>query len=100
MDSASDFVCCALQESKEAKENIKGKHKLEVFCVSHGVDVKNYRADNHAHNSNLFLQSCAAAGQGLSFSGVNSHYQNGVAERKIGCITNLARIMMLCTMIS
>ena len=75
------------------------KHEFEGFCVPRGVDIKNHQADNRACNSNLFRQSCAAAGQGLCFSGVNSHYQNSVAERKIGCIANLARTMMLHAMI-
>ena len=100
VDSASDFVYCALQESKEAKETVDGKHKFESFCRTHDVSVKGYRADNHIYNSNLFRQSCSASGQGLSFSGVNAHHQNGVAERKIGHITNLARTMLFHAMLS
>ena len=100
VDSASDYVHCALQESKEAKETVAGKHEFEGFCKTHGVDVKNYRADNHIYNSTLFRQSCAAAGQGLTFSGVNAHHQNGVAKRKIRCASNLARTMLFHAMIS
>ena len=89
-----------MQETKEAKETVDGKQKFEGFCKTHGVDVKNYRADNHIYNSNLFRQSCAATGQGLTFSGVNAYHQNGVAERKIRYITNLARTMLFHAMIS
>ena len=89
-----------MQTSKDANETVAGKHKFENWATTNGVDIKAYCADNHTCNSNLFRQSCTAAGQGLTFSGVNAHHQNGVAERKIGHITNLARTMLFHAMIS
>ena len=62
--------------------------------------MKYFRADNHVYNSNLFRQSCAAAGQGLTFSGANTHNQNGIAECKIGYVTKLERTMLFHAMIS
>ena len=100
MDSASDCTYCVLQTSKEASETVDSKHKFENFARTHGIEVKSHRSDNHMCNSNLFRQSCAAAGQGMSFSGVTTHHQNGVAERKIGYVTNLARAMLFHAMIS
>ena len=74
IDSASDYVHCTLQESKEAKETMDSKLKFKGFCKIHSVDAKNYRVDNYIYNSNLFRQSCTVVGQGLIFSGVNAHY--------------------------
>ena len=34
VDSASDFVYCTLQVSKEAKETVDGKHKFCLFLSS------------------------------------------------------------------
>ena len=62
IDSASDFVFCQLQNSKEAKETVDGKHRFKGFCQQHGVIVKAYCADKHIYNSNLFRQSCTTAG--------------------------------------
>ena len=100
MDSASDYMHCILQELKEAKETVDCKHKFEGFCRIHVMNVKNYRADNHIYNSNLFRQSCTAAGQGLTFSGANAYHQNEVAKCKIRYITNLARTILFHIMIS
>ena len=85
---------------KEAKETVDKKHRFEGICNEYRVTIKSYWADNHIYNSHLFRQSCSASGQDLSFSSVNVHHQNGVAERKIGYIVNLARTMLFHAMIS
>ena len=70
------------------------------FYCTHGVNVKNYGADNHMFDSNLLQKSFIASGQVISFSGVNAHHQNGADERKNGCIANLACNMLFHAMIS
>ena len=62
VDAATDYVHCVLQTSKEASETVDGKHAFENFARTHGIEIKAYRADNHIYNSNLFRQSCTAAG--------------------------------------
>ena len=47
VDSSSEYFFYVSQETKEAKETVDGKHKFEGFWLTHGVDVTNYRADNH-----------------------------------------------------
>ena len=92
------IVSCKPQK-RQLKQS-KAKTSLKHFSRINGVDIKSYRADNHIYNSNLFRQSYTATGQGLTFSGVNAHYQNGVAKRKISYITNLARTMIFHAIIS
>ena len=88
------------QSSNETKETFDSKNHFASISKSHGVNVKARRADNHTRDSKLFRQSCTAAGQGLSFSGVDAHHQYGVAERKIEHATNLSRTMMFHIMLS
>jgi transposase InsO family protein len=45
--------------------------------------------------SKEFREHCTRLGQELSFSGVGAHHQNGVAERAIQTITNMARANMI-----
>ena len=87
--SASDFIFCHLQDSKDTKKTIDGKHRFQGFSQQHNVTIKAYCTNNYIRNSSLFRQNCSAAGQGLLFSGANAHHQNDVIERKIGYITNL-----------
>jgi len=63
---------------KEVKETVDGKHKFKGLCNQYSITIKNYRADNHIYNSQLFRQSYSATGQGLLFSGVNTHHQNSI----------------------
>ena len=41
------------------------------------------------------MEACRRQDQSLSFAGVNAHHQNGIAERRIKEIQELARSMMI-----
>jgi len=51
--------------------------------------------DNCVFSSAEFCSPCSDVGQSLYFSGVGAHHQNGVAEREIQTITNMARANLL-----
>jgi hypothetical protein len=69
---------------------------FERFARSHGVPhIKHYHADNGIFADNLFRKAVAEEGQSLSFCGVNAHWQNGVAERRIRELQELARTMLI-----
>ena len=99
-DHASDKVFMSYQESTSAEETIRAKESFEALCEQHGVKVKRYHADNHIFNSRLFKEHVIAAQQNITFSGVNAHHQNGVAERKIKHITNITRASIFQAMLS
>jgi len=80
VDQATGLGFVWLQKSIDAEETIIGKKAFENFCLTHGVHVKHYHADNGIFASNAWKESCETSNQGLSFTGVNAHHQNGVAE--------------------
>eukprot|EP00804_Cyclotella_cryptica_P016247 CCRYP_005730-RA/>CCRYP_005730-RA protein AED:0.43 eAED:0.42 QI:0/0/0/1/0/0/2/0/262 len=60
-----------------------------------GVSMKRYHSDNGVFGSAEFRSHCQNLGQGIRFSGVGAHHQNGVAERAIRTVTSMARANML-----
>lgn len=46
--------------------------------------------------TNKWVDSCRSSGQGLSFfAGVDVHHQNGIAERRIRKLQELAQIILM-----
>jgi hypothetical protein len=68
---------------------------LESEAADVGVTIRQFHSDNGVFSSNEFREHCARLGQTLRFSGVGAHHQNGVAERAIQTVTNMARANML-----
>jgi hypothetical protein len=59
------------------------------------VTIKAYHADNGIFKANKWVESCKREKQGLTFAGVNSHHENGIAERRIKEIQEGARTMLI-----
>jgi len=95
VDQRSRFGYVHLQKTSSAEETIEGKKAFETYARRHGVTVKNYLADNGIFKANLWVEECKKQGQGLTFAGVNAHHQNGVAERKIRELQDMARTMLI-----
>jgi hypothetical protein len=57
--------------------------------------IKHYHADNGRFADNAFMQSVAESGQTISFCGVNAHFQNGIAEKRIRDLSEQARKQLL-----
>jgi hypothetical protein len=74
---------------------LKGKHNFECFAKQFNVKIKHYHADNAPFGAHEFKADIANQDQGLTFSGVGTHHQNGVAERSIRTVTQWARTMLL-----
>ena len=78
-----------------ADETVEGKIRFEQYARHHGVQVEHYHADNGVFADNKFKQAIQESGQKLTFSGVNAHWQNGTAERRIRELQDTTRTMML-----
>ena len=66
-----------------AKKTIKGKEKFEAYEASCGVHVQHNHADYGIFTNKKFWKAIKDAKQMLSFCGVNAHFQNGIAKRRI-----------------
>jgi hypothetical protein len=96
VDQATSTGYVHLQSTTSADESVEAKKAFERFAKVHGVErVQHYHADNGIFASVKWRQALAEQGQTISFAGVNAHHQNGVAERRIQELTNLARTMLI-----
>ena len=48
-----------------------------------GICVHHYHDDNGRFADKSFVEDCQIQCQGLTYCGVNVHFQNGIAEKKI-----------------
>ena len=95
VDHYSDHSFVYLQSSLTADETLKAKKEYEKYCLANDVKVMHYHADNGRFAETKFLAAVAAKGQTISFCGVNAHFQNGRAERRIRTLQDLARTAIL-----
>ena len=98
IDHFSKLIFVTMHPSKEGKEMIKSNQAFETYCRQHGVNIRSIRADNGIYSSAAFRDSCSQASQQLTYCGVGSHWQNGLAERAIGNIQATARTILLHAM--
>jgi hypothetical protein len=85
-DHASGKIFNFCQYSTNANETITNKHRLESYARQDGVTIKGYHADNGVFASKSFKEDCDLLHQSYTFSGVESHHRNGVAEQNIKTI--------------
>ena len=95
VDQGSRLGYTYLQRTATAEETIKGKIAFELYARSHGITVKAYHADNGIFRANKWVEHCLKNNQALTFAGVNAHHQNGIAERRIRELQELARTMLI-----
>jgi hypothetical protein len=63
--------------------------------MDEGVVVQDYLVDSRALKANKFMSHIHETHQLLRVCGSNAHHQNGVAERAVQSISNMARAMIL-----
>ena len=95
VDHYSGLGYVHLQKTQTAKETLEGKALFERKCAAFGIQVEHYHADNGIFASLAWKEACALSSQGYSYSGVNAHFQSGVAERRIRELQDLSRTMLI-----
>ncbi len=95
VDMYSDFSYVHFQYSTNAQETLEAKAAFERFAKSHGVEVKAYHADNGRFAEKAWQQDAEAKGQRLTYTGVNAHFQNGRAEKRIRDLQDMGRTQLI-----
>ena len=98
VDQYSGYTFVYLQRRLTSEETVQAKRAFERSSEQHGVKILHYHADNGRFADNAFINDCQRQGQGLSYCGVNAHFQNGIAERRIRDLQEQTRTSMLYAM--
>ena len=77
------------------QETVDAKRAFEHFAEQHGVRILHYHCDNGRFADNDFKSACASLNQRLTCSGINTHFQNGIAEKAIRDLHESARKQLL-----
>eukprot|EP00934_Nitzschia_sp_Nitz4_P006833 Nitzschia sp. Nitz4//scaffold525_size3836//2031//2952//NITZ4_009259-RA/size3836-processed-gene-0.0-mRNA-1//-1//CDS//3329553952//6823//frame0 len=95
-DHASALIYVVPQVSLKGGETVLAKRRFEQWAHQNNTStILSYRADNKPFANLEFQADIDRCGQRISFSGVGTHHQNGVAERSIRTISDWARTMLL-----
>ena len=95
VDQASRLGYVYLQKTATAEETLLAKDAFERYAKDNGVEVRAYHADNGIFKAHAWVNNCNHKQQRLTFAGVNAHHQNGIAERRIRELQELARTMLI-----
>ncbi len=95
VDHFSGLFYIHLEKSTNADETHDAKLAFERFASKFKVQVKSYQADNGRFAENKFMAAVKESGQTITFCGVNAHFQNAVAERRIRILPDQARTMLI-----
>ena len=98
VDQFSGYTFVYLQRRLTSDETVMAKHAFERAAEQRGVRIIHYHADNGRFADNAFIADCKSQRQGLSYCGVNAHFQNGIAERRIRDLQEQTRTSMLYAM--
>ncbi|KAG7357919.1 integrase core domain containing protein [Nitzschia inconspicua] len=95
VDHYSDLSYLVLQETDTTDETLAAKHSFEAFARTHAIRIQHYHADNGRFAENLWTDDIQKQGQTMSYCGVSAHWQNGIAEKRIKDLQDLARTQLI-----
>ncbi len=95
VDMFSDYTYLYFHTAITSEETLKAKQAFEAHASTYGVKVENYHADNGRFQDIKYKQDCHEKGQTISYCGVNAHFQNGRAEKKIRDLQDTSRTSLL-----
>lgn len=95
VDQYTRYGYTHVQMSTSGDETVDAKEAFETHLQTMGVRVQQYQADNGIFADGKFMEACKKNGQRITFCGVNAHFQNGMAERRIQSLTGMCRTMLV-----
>ncbi len=95
VDHCSGFLHVEHQLGFSAVETVRAKQAYEQLAMHHGVVIESYLTDSGAFKAKVFVNHIRTHEQRLRFCGANAHHKNGVAERAVQSVSNMARALIL-----
>ena len=95
VDQHSRYAYVYLQQAITSAETVQEKHSFEHLAEDMGIRIHHYHADNCKFADKGFIEDCQRQSQGLTYCGVNVHFQNRIVEKKIRDLQEQTRTMML-----
>jgi hypothetical protein len=86
-----------MQQQLTSDETVETNHAFEAFSRSQGVTIKHCHADTGRFADNAFIKDIREArpSQSITFCGVNAHFKNGIAEKRIRDLQEPSRKQLL-----
>ena len=84
-----------LQRTITSNETVQAKTAFEKYSEERGVHILHYHAGNGRFANKGFIENSQLSNQCLTYCGVNAHFQNGIAEKKIRDLQEAARTSLL-----
>jgi hypothetical protein len=95
VDHCSGFLHVEHQLGFSAVETVRAKQAYEQLALHHGVVIESYLTDSGAFKANAFVEHIRSHAQRIRFCGANAHHKNGIAERAVQSVSNMARSLIL-----
>jgi hypothetical protein len=95
VDYASSYVYVEHKFGFSVVEISRAKQSYDIMFLENGVFAQDYLTDRGAFKDNKFVKHIHDTHQLLRCCGTHAHHQNGVAERAIQTIINMASSMIL-----
>jgi hypothetical protein len=95
VDHFLHLQCVHLMTTLSSDERVAAKLAFERFAEQHGVTIQHYHCNNGRFADNDFKSACEQARQRLTFCGVNTHFQNGIAKKAIRDLSESAHKQLL-----
>jgi hypothetical protein len=94
VDHYTDYAYVHLMRDSTADSTLEAKNAYEHLLATFGHKVLAYHADNGRFAESVFVQDIKDKAQNITYCGVGSHHQNGIAERRIRTLGEDARTML------
>ena len=95
VDQLSQLSYVQLQRTITSDETVQAKIAVERYIQERGVQIQHYHADNGRFADKGFINNCQLNNQRLTYCGVNLHFQNGIAEKRIWDLKEATRTSLL-----
>ena len=78
-----------------SNETVQAKTAFERYSEERGVHILHYHADYGRFFNKGFIENCQSNNQCLTYCGINAHFQNGIAKKKIWDLQEATRTSLL-----